>query len=124
LTWMDARVGDRVITPRIGKPVEVQALWINALDVGSRISRRWQQHRDRALAAFNDRFWDPHRQALYDVVDADHVAGRVDASVRPNQVFAVGGLPLMLLPLDRAALVVDEIERRLLTPIGLRSLDP
>ncbi len=124
LTWMDARVGDHVITPRVGKPVEVQALWINALDVGSRISPRWRVLRDRARASFNARFWNAERQCLYDVIDLHHVSGRVDASVRPNQLFAVGGLPLMLLPLDRAHQLIDTLERSLWTPLGLRSLAP
>ena len=124
LTWMDARVGDHVITPRVGKPVEVQALWINALDVGSRISPRWRWLRDRARESFNARFWNAERQCLYDVIDADHVNGSVDASVRPNQVFAVGGLPLTLLPPDRARQLIDTVERILWTPLGLRSLAP
>jgi predicted glycogen debranching enzyme len=124
LTWMDARVGERVITARIGKPVEVQALWINALDVGARISRRWQPHRDRALASFNARFWNADRLALFDVVDADHVPGRTDAAIRPNQIFAVGGLPVMVVPPDRAAHIVNLVEKLLLTPLGLRSLAP
>jgi predicted glycogen debranching enzyme len=124
LTWMDARVGDREITPRIGKPVEIQALWINALEAGGRISPRWQPHRDRAMAAFNARFWDADSGALFDVVDADHVPGRVDRTIRPNQIFAIGGLPLVLLPPDRARSVLAVVERELLTPLGLRSLSP
>ncbi|HEX8029936.1 MAG TPA: amylo-alpha-1,6-glucosidase [Vicinamibacterales bacterium] len=124
LTWMDARVGSREITPRIGKPVEIQALWINALDAGARISARWRQHRDRALDAFNGRFWDSENGVLFDVVDVDHEPGRVDRSIRPNQIFAVGGLPLVLVPPDRACSVVNVIERELWTPMGLRSLSP
>ncbi len=124
LTWMDARVGDRVVTPRIGKPVEVQALWIAALRVGQGLDRRWGTVADRATAAFADRFFDPDRGALRDVVDVDHVAGRVDGSLRPNQIFAVGGLPVRLLEPAREAAVVDLVERELLTPVGLRSLGP
>ena len=124
LTWMDAKVGDHVITPRIGKPVEVQALWINALDAGSRISQRWCRLRREAQQSFNARFWNDDRQCLFDVVDVDHVAGRVDAAIRPNQIFAVGGLPLSLLPIDRAGAVVEKVLAELWTPLGLRSLAP
>jgi predicted glycogen debranching enzyme len=117
LTWMDARVNGRVITPRIGKPVEVEALWINALRLAGR-----EADAARATAAFRERFVNGATGALYDVVDADHVAGRVDASVRPNQLFAVGGLPFALIDGDRARAVVDEVESALLTPAGLRTL--
>lgn len=124
LTWMDARVDGREITPRIGKPVEIQALWINALDIGARISNRWLRHRDRATKEFNRRFWDEESGGLFDVVDVDHVTGEVDRSLRPNQIFAVGGLPLVLLPPDRARSLVAVVERELWTPLGLRSLSP
>ncbi len=89
LTWMDARVDGRAITPRIGKPVEIQALWINALRGEG---GRYTALADRAQGAFATRFWNAAGGCLYDVVDVDHVAGRVDASMRPNQIFAVGGL--------------------------------
>ena len=124
LTWMDARVGDRVITPRTGKPVEVQALWINALWVGAHFSDRWNDLFDLAYRTFGARFWNASLSVLYDVIDVDHVPGTVDASFRPNQIFAVGGLPLPLLDGQRARAVVDAVENRLLTPIGLRSLAP
>lgn len=124
LTWMDARVGGREVTPRIGKPVEVQALWANALAVGARFEPAWGSLLQRARDAFASRFWNPDREALYDVVDADHVAGRVEAALRPNQILAVGGLPLALLEGERARAVVDAVEARLLTPLGLRSLEP
>ncbi|KMO15459.1 amylo-alpha-1,6-glucosidase [Methylobacterium platani] len=123
LTWMDAKVGDRVITPRIGKPVEVQALWINALRIGiARWSPRWRELERRASAAFV-RFVSPSG-ALHDVIDAGHVPGAVDSRFRPNQILAVGGLPHGLLDGDAARAVVDAVEARLLTPLGLRSLDP
>lgn len=122
LTWMDARVGDRVITPRVGKPVEVQALWINALAVGSRLSHRWRVVEALARESFRSRFWNPDRRCLFDVIDVDHEPGRVDASIRPNQILAVGGLPTPLLSGDRAKAVVDLVERTLWTPLGLRSL--
>jgi predicted glycogen debranching enzyme len=124
LTWMDARVDGRVVTPRVGKPVEVQALWINALRVGSGWSARWAGPLARASASFA-RFWNADGGYLYDVVDADHVPGTSDAAFRPNQVLAVGGLPFPVLsdPV-RARRVVDAVEARLLTPMGLRSLAP
>jgi predicted glycogen debranching enzyme len=124
LTWMDVKVGDRVVTPRAGKPVEVQALWLNALKAAGRFSDRWQETFERGRAAFRARFWNADRGCLYDVVDVEHRPGAVDASFRPNQVFAVGGLPEPLLEGERARRVVDAVEARLWTPLGLRSLAP
>ena len=127
LTWMDARVGDHVITPRIGKPVEVQALWLNALRIGAANDARWMDVYERGRASFISRFWNDADRCLYDVVDVDHQPGQADASCRPNQIFAIGGLPYPLLDdgdRERARLVVDTVERRLLTPLGLRSLAP
>ncbi|HLN57414.1 MAG TPA: amylo-alpha-1,6-glucosidase [Thermoanaerobaculia bacterium] len=124
LTWMDAKVGDKVITPRIGKPVEVQALWINALRIGGPFSKRWGQMAEQATRSFAARFWNEKGGCLYDVVDCDHVAGTFDARFRPNQIFAVGGLPFAVLEGDRARRVVEAVERRLWTPMGLRSLAP
>jgi predicted glycogen debranching enzyme len=124
LTWMDARVGDRVITPRIGKPVEIQALWLNALAIAAAIEPGWNRIFERGRAAFIDRFWNDERGYLADVVDVDHVAGTRDETFRPNQILAIGGLPIALLDRRRAKQVVDEVERRLLTPLGLRSLAP
>lgn len=124
LTWMDARVGDRVITPRTGKPVEIQALWINALAAGARLSTRWGPVLALARASFERRFLDEHTGGLHDVVDVDHVKGSVDSTVRPNQIFAVGGLPQPVLTGPRARRVVDLVETELLTPLGLRSLSP
>jgi predicted glycogen debranching enzyme len=123
LTWMDARVGDRVITPRIGKPVEVQALWLNALAVAAQTDEGWNDTFERGRAAFVERFWNDGGGYLADVVDVDHVAGTRDDTFRPNQIFAIGGLPIALLDGARARRVVTEVERRLLTPLGLRSLD-
>ncbi len=121
LTWMDAKTGDHVVTPRIGKPVEIQALWVNALRcAGGRHAALAEQ----AQRSFGERFWNAGAQCLHDVIDADHVPGRVDASVRPNQIFAVGGLPFALLDCERAAAVVAKVEAELLTPMGLRSLSP
>lgn len=126
LTWMDAKVGGWVVTPRVGKPVEVQALWVNALHVGARVdadnAAHWGALRDRAKQSFEVRFWNESRACLYDVVDTDHVPGANDAALRPNQVFALGGLPLALIAGQRARRAVDTVERTLVTPLGLRSL--
>jgi predicted glycogen debranching enzyme len=125
LTWMDAKIGDRVITPRIGKPVEVQALWINALQIGASLSdsEEWARHAGRATAAFRDAFWNPAGY-LDDVADADGHPGVNDTAFRPNQIFAVGGLPLPVLDLAHGRQIVDAVEARLWTPMGLRSLAP
>jgi predicted glycogen debranching enzyme len=124
LTWMDAKVGDQVITPRIGKPIEVQALWINALWVAQSFSDRWKSLFAKASETFAVRFWNEARGQLFDVVDVNHQVGAVDPLLRPNQIFAVGGLPLVLLPMERARQVVDAVEAALWTPMGLRSLAP
>jgi predicted glycogen debranching enzyme len=124
LTWMDARVDGREITPRIGKPVEIQALWINGLATGAAISGRWSRWVERARAAFDRQFAHHRAEWLPDVVDADHVRGRIDWSLRPNQVLALGGLPVPLVTGDRARAIVDRIEAQLWTPLGLRSLAP
>jgi predicted glycogen debranching enzyme len=125
LTWMDAKVGDWVVTPRIGKPVEVQALWINALRVAAAWNPRWTEPAARATYAFQQRFTNPVSGALYDVVDADHESGDIDHSVRPNQLFAVGGLPFSLIDNDETArAIVNQCEALLLTPMGLRTLSP
>lgn len=124
LTWMDSTAGDTGLTPRTGKPVEIQALWLNALRIGSDIDPESGVLYDRALAAFESRFWNEDTGALHDVVDVDHVEGTFDPTFRPNQIFAVGGLPLSLVEGDRARRLVDAVEARLLTPFGLRTLAP
>ncbi len=124
LTWMDAKVGDWVVTPRIGKPVEVQALWLNALWIGGQRHEEFQEWYDQAKESFEKRFWYADGQYLYDVVDLDHAHGNVDSTLRPNQIFAVGGLPLQALDGNQARKVVDLVERQLYTPIGVRSLAP
>ena len=121
ITWMDARIQGLAVTPRIGKPVEVQALWINALRCAG---ARHAAIADRAQAVFQARFWNAGAGCLYDVVDVDHVCGRVDASVRPNQIFTVGGLAHAIVDAGVARAVVTTVERELLTPMGLRSLAP
>ncbi len=124
LTWMDAKVGDWVVTPRTGKPVEVQALWINALRIASAFAPEWRETEARARAAFLERFWNDADGTLHDVVDVDHVPGAVDRTFRPNQVFALGGLPYPLVEGARAHRVLTAFEARLLTPLGPRSLAP
>jgi len=128
LTWMDARVGGREITPRIGKPVEVQALWLNALATGAAFATgsaaHWGELLARGRGSFDARFWDEARGRLFDVVDADHVPGKVDWTFRPNQILALGGLRLPLVTGERARRVLDAVEAALLTPLGLRSLAP
>jgi glycogen debranching enzyme len=124
LTWMDSRIGDWVVTPRVGKPVEVQALWLNTLRVGGRFAPGWLPLFERGLESFRVRFWDESGGFLYDVVDVGHQPGTADATFRPNQVLAVGGLPFDLLEGGQARRVVDAVEARLLTPLGLRSLAP
>jgi predicted glycogen debranching enzyme len=114
LTWMDARVEGREITPRIGKPVEI----------GTKFSARWQLLFEKGRAAFETKFWDENAGHLADVIDCDHQPGVVDLTFRPNQIFAVGGLPLTLLSKEKARHVVDTVEMLLLTPVGLRSLAP
>jgi predicted glycogen debranching enzyme len=128
LTWMDARVGDWVVTPRRGKPVEIQALWYNALcimeDLAGRFGNEAARKGYRHMAAvaqwsFNRLFWNEKLGCLYDVVNG----GPPDPSIRPNQIFAVS-LPHSVLPLDRAGSVVEKVKEHLLTPFGLRTLAP
>ncbi|UQX12860.1 amylo-alpha-1,6-glucosidase [Candidatus Mycobacterium methanotrophicum] len=125
LTWMDAIVDGQVVTARIGKPVEVNALWYNALVSMARFAvrlgrpvARYQDLAARALAGF-ERFWNPGMGYCFDVLDGP--AGNEDR-LRPNQILAVS-LPASPLPPDRQRGVVDACERFLLTSAGLRSLD-
>ena len=128
LTWMDAKIGDWVVTPRIGKPVEIQALWYNALRIMQHFARAFHddtmQRRCRTLAekaqhSFNAKFWNEAAGCLYDIVAPEGP----DGSVRPNQIFAVS-LYHSMLDDDRAARVVEMVRRALLTPYGLRTLAP
>ena len=129
LTWMDAKVDGRVVTPRAGKPVEVQALWHNALrvvslyaaDLGDAFTAaRLLALADQARESFSALFWDERVGWLADVVAPD---GSRDFSLRPNQVFALS-LHRPLVTGSRAAKALKAVEERLLTPYGLRSLDP
>ena len=126
LTWMDARVGDRVVTPRIGKPVEINALWYNALvamaGLGRALGRptiEWETMATRAAAGFA-RFWNGAAGYCYDVIDGPE--GH-EAALRPNQILAVS-LPASALPPERQRQVVDACARHLLIGCGLRSLAP
>ncbi len=124
LTWMDAKVGDWVVTPRIGKPVEIQALWINALKIADSFSADFRDLVARATESFERRFWNEEAGCLHDVVDVDHRPGTADPTLRPNQIFAVGGLPFPLVTGERARRIVDAVESRLATPLGPRTLPP
>jgi predicted glycogen debranching enzyme len=122
LTWMDAKVGDWVVTPRIGKPVEIQALWLNALRIAGELTGEYRELLQLGLRSFNRRFWNQADGCLYDVVDADHRPGANDPTLRPNQIFAVGGLPYAVADESLARRLVDTVESRLWTPLGLRTL--
>ena len=129
LTWMDAKVGDWVVTPRRGKAVEINALFYNALMLLAAwlerdepaIADAYRAHAARAYRAFNQRFWNPARSCLYDVVDTEH--GSDDAAMRPNQILAIA-LAHPVLASAHWKAVVDAVERELLTPVGLRTLSP
>ena len=129
LTWMDAKVGDWVVTPRHGKPVEIQALWVRALEVGETLARRFgeadyadrcRNDRGNAVASFRKRFWYEQGGYLYDVIDGPE--GN-DPSLRPNQLYAIS-LVDELVPRDRAQQILRLVEDQLLTPVGLRTLSP
>ena len=121
---MDAKVGDWVVTPRIGKPVEIQCMWINALWIATKFSPGWKTQLEKAEQSFKEKFWNEDASCLYDIVDENHDAGRVDAAVRPNQIMAVGGLPYSVVEGERAKAILATVESKLLTPLGLRSLSP
>ncbi len=128
LTWMDAKVGDWVVTPRRGKPVEIQALWYNALCIMEDLARKFgdepgqKRYRNMATVAswsFNRLFWNENTGCLYDVTNG----APPDPSIRPNQIFTVS-LPHSMLSRERAKAVVEKVQEHLLTPYGLRSLAP
>jgi predicted glycogen debranching enzyme len=129
LTWMDAKVGDWVVTPRRGKAVEINALWHNALRLtsqwteqlqGPEAAREYADLAQRACESFNERFWFADGNYLYDIVDGE--AGD-DPALRPNQVLAIS-LEYPILRRDRWTRVMDVVKEHLLTPVGLRSLAP
>jgi glycogen debranching enzyme len=125
---MDAKIGDWVVTPRRGKPVEIQALWYNALRIQQQFAKRAEDRgaetflnalAERVRRNFNALFWNAELECLYDVVDGD----TRDASIRPNQVFAVS-LTNSMVDLERGRKILSAAEKYLLTPLGLRSLAP
>mgnify|MGYP000981487522 FL=1 len=126
ITWMDVRVGDWVATPRHGKPVEINALWYNALRIMESLCEKFNEdasaYRTRAnqvKESFNAKFWDSSNQCLFDVVDGDEP----DDHIRPNQIYAVS-LPFSLLPEEQEKAVVALVEKELFVGCGLRSLAP
>lgn len=128
LTWMDAKIGDLVITPRTGKAVEIQALWFNALCIMQTLAKEFGDLADaakyRAMAdlcklSFNGAFWNKEDKCLFDVVEN----GNRDSAIRPNQIFAVSLFHSML-DAERSANVLAKVQSELLTPVGLRSLAP
>ena len=126
ITWMDVRIGDWVATPRHGKPVEINALWYNALRIMESLCEKFDEdasaYRTRAeqvKESFNAKFWDSANQCLFDVVDGDEP----DDHIRPNQVYAVS-LPFSLLPEEQEKAVVALVEKELFVGCGLRSLAP
>jgi predicted glycogen debranching enzyme len=127
LTWMDAKIGDWVVTPRMGKPVEIQALWYNALKIFSRLLEWNDQHHDawlvndsaeKARKSFSATFWYEEGQYLYDVIDEN---GNPDPSLRPNQLLAIS-LPYPLADKSQWAAIIKAVKEQLYTPVGLRSL--
>jgi predicted glycogen debranching enzyme len=124
LTWMDAKVGDWVVTPRVGKPVEIQALWIAALEEIARLAQEhdaaWASELSEraawARSSFASLFWDDSLGWMYDCVDGRNK----DATLRPNQLFALG-LTAPLVEKERAERALQAVERELLTPVGLRT---
>jgi predicted glycogen debranching enzyme len=131
LTWMDAKIGDWVVTPRTGKPVEINALWINALETMGKFARllsKSTENYERLAAQAKQsfpKFWNAERNCCFDVIDVPGAAknGGKDAALRPNQILAVS-LPVSPLPTDQQKSVVDICAERLLTSHGLRSLAP
>jgi predicted glycogen debranching enzyme len=127
LTWMDARIGTWVVTPRMGKPVEIQALWYNVLKIFAKLLRLNKQKKDaeavegsatKAKQSFDKLFWFDGGNYLYDVIDE---TGRPDSTLRPNQLFAIS-LPFALIEGEKAEAVLKIVEEKLYTPVGLRSL--
>jgi predicted glycogen debranching enzyme len=127
LSWMDAKVDDWVVTPRRGKPVEIQGLWYNALRLMGEWAGQlgeqpapWFEMAEQAEASFHGRYWYPKGGYLYDVVDGEDGD---DPSLRPNQIFSLS-LRFPILRAERWRPVVDVVSEKLLTPFGLRTLSP
>lgn len=129
VTWMDVRVGEWVVTPRHGKPVEINALWYNALRIMAQLAERfgeklpYDELARKVRESFCRRFWNEVDQCLYDVVDVPQEGGGFgdDPSIRPNQIWAVS-LPFTMLPPEQEKAVVGTVYQHLYTPYGLRSL--
>jgi predicted glycogen debranching enzyme len=129
LTWMDARVNGWVVTPRMGKPVEIEALWYNALKIFETLllqngemeaADQILKKAEQAKKTFSEIFWFAGGDYCYDVIDE---TGNPDSSLRPNQIFAIS-LPFKLLEGEKAAAVLKAVRAKLYTPFGLRSLAP
>lgn len=133
LTWMDARIGTWVVTPRMGKPVEIQALWYNVLKIFAELLRmskgrdaksdlnladEFETKATKAKQSFDKLFWYEEGKYLYDVIDE---TGKPDSALRPNQLFAIS-LPFALLEGEKAEAVLKIVTEKLYTPVGLRSL--
>jgi predicted glycogen debranching enzyme len=128
LTWMDAKIGDWVVTPRIGKPVEIQALWYNALRILHELAQKFddsgpelflRELSNQVRESFGAQFWNDAAGCLYDVINGS----QRDAAIRPNQIFAVSLHHRMLVP-EKELAVVEIVQRDLYTPLGLRTLSP
>jgi len=128
LTWMDAKIGDWVVTPRQGKAVEINALWYNVLHIAAYLSNvfnkktceaYYKKKANKVFKNFNETFWNEEGGYLFDYVDDDYK----DSSFRPNQIYAIS-LPYKLLGSEKAKLIVDKVYENLYTPFGLRSLSP
>jgi predicted glycogen debranching enzyme len=126
LTWMDAAVGNDVITPRTGKAVEIQALWYNTVKTMERLANKFEAPAfaknygamaEKARQSFNEKFWNPKNNCLFDVVSGE----TADASIRPNQIFAVS-LDYTMLESEKCRKIVDTVNRELVTPYGLKTL--
>ncbi len=129
LTWMDAKIGNDVVTPRYGKPVEINALWFNALKIMETVAQsagRLARAEELAAlavkvkAAFGARFWNPAAGCLFDVIADD---GYGDPAIRPNQIISLG-LPFGMLDDSKSRCILNVVQQKLLTPMGLRTLAP
>lgn len=127
ITWMDVRVGEWVVTPRHGKPVEINALWYNALKITEQLALRFDEPdvaasyrtlAQKTASSFQKKFWNPSKSCLYDVIGDDDTP---DESLRPNQIYAVS-LPFCMLDAKQAHSVVSVVEQELYAGCGLRSL--
>jgi predicted glycogen debranching enzyme len=127
LTWMDAKVEDNVITPRRGKPVEINVLWYNALKITEFLAKRYREDSFKYFElarkvknSVESRFWNAEKQCLYDYISPE---GTIDDKIRPNQIFALS-LPYSIFPKEKETAILKTVEAKLLTPYGLRTLDP